>query len=245
MARLAAMTVDDLVDVAARLRSAAAGASCMEHAAKALIDRLRQELADEHDQPACALVRFYVTARFGDLDPAVQLIARTGIPAELASLLSGEIRCITLLASAGVEPPWNDRRSSLSHQAIPLLSEELVERLPMVAGLFRGLNIEAGSVVRPDPSQTAARSARHYDVFFVADARSSPLIPDKQFVERYGIRSALGVGGVLPSGELFAVLLFSTVEVSKTTADLLRSLAPTVKAVAVPHTYRLLATEPS
>lgn len=242
MARVAAMTVDDLVDVAASLRSAAAGASCMEHAAKAMIDRLRQELADEHDQPACALVRFYVTARFGDLDPPVQLIARTGIPAELSSLLSRETRCITLLASTGIEPAWNDRRTSSNHQAIPLLSEELVERLPMVAGLFRGLNIDSGSVVRPDPKQIAVRSARHYDVFFVADALSSPLIPDKQFVERYGVHSALGFGGVLPSGELFAVLLFSTVEVCRASADLLRSLALTVKALAVPHTYRLFAT---
>ncbi len=113
----------------------------------------------------------------------------------------------------------------------------------MVAGLLRGLGIDAAAAVRPDPTQHAARASRRYDVFFVPDARSSPFIPDTEFVEGHGVRSALGLGGVLPSGELFAVLIFATVAVSEATAELLRSLALTVQSVVVPHTYRIF--EPS
>ena len=130
-------------------------------------------------------------------------------------------------------------RDRSGHQAIPLLNEALVDRLPMVAGLLRGLGIDASSVVRPDPREHAARSRRRYDVFFVPDALSSPSIPDKDFVERYRVRSAVGFGGVLPSGELFAVLVFANVPVPNATAELLQSLALTVQSVIVPHTYRV------
>jgi len=239
MPRLAAMTVDDLVGLAADLRSAADGAVCMEDAARAVVDCLAHELVDDGERPACALVRVYVTSRFGELDPDVQGRARRAVPAGLEPELTEDTRCITLLATTGVEAAWNDRRSSSGHQAIPLLNEDLVDRLPMVAGLLRGLGIEAAAVVRPDPGQHAARAARRYDVFFVADAAGSPLIPDKAFVDRYGIRSAVGFGGVLPSGELFAVLVFATVEVSEAVAELLRSLAVTVQSVVVSHTYRV------
>lgn len=240
------MTVDDLVDLASRLRRVADGAVCMEQAAKAVVDHLAQELVDEHGKPACALIRFYVTARHGALSGSLQELARLALPDDLRSELGEDTRCITLLATTGVDPAWNDRRSSSGHQAIPLLNEELIDRLPMVAGLLRGLGIDPASVVRPDPREHAARARRRYDVFFVRDAVTSPFIPDKAFVERHGVRSALGFGGVLPSGELFAVLVFATVALTGATADLLQSLALTVQSVAVPHTYRVFPpTDPA
>lgn len=241
VARLAEMTVDCLVAIATRLRQAADSASCMEDAAEAVVRCLFGELVDEEGTPACALVRLYVTARLSALDGPLQEFARRAVPDDLGSALSDDTRCITLLATTGVEPAWNDRRSSMAHQAIPLVDEDLVARLPMVAGLLRGLGVDAAAVVRPDPSQHAARASRRYDMFFVPDARSSRSIPDTAFVERYGIHSALGFGGVMPSGELFTVLVFATVAVTEATAELLRSLALTVQSVVVPHTYRVFA----
>jgi len=241
--RLATMTVDDLVTVASGVREAADGASSMEQAAQATVDRLFGDLVDEGGGPACALVRLYVTARLGDLEPRLQELARAAVPTDLDVEPAADTRCVTLLGSAGVEPAWNDRRASRGHQAIPLLDEGLVERLPMVAGLLRGLGMDSASVVRPDPEQHAARSRRRYDVFFVPEASTSPFIPDQVFVAGHGVRSAVGFGGVLPSGELFAVLVFATVAVPEATAELLQSLALTVQSVVVPHTYRVF--EPS
>jgi hypothetical protein len=48
---------------------------------------------------------------------------------------------------------------------------------------------------------------------------------------RNDLRSVLGFGGLLFNGELFAVILFSTVHVSATAADRFRTLAPDVKSV--------------
>ncbi|MEO5680291.1 MAG: hypothetical protein ABIS47_11550, partial [Acidimicrobiales bacterium] len=80
-----------------------------------------------------------------------------------------------------------------------------------------------------------------YDLFFVPEAASSTSVPDGEFVARHGIRSTVGFGGVLPSGELFAVVLFARVALSAAVAELLRSLALTVQALVVPHTYRVFA----
>jgi hypothetical protein len=68
-------------------------------------------------------------------------------------------------------------------------------------------------------------------VFHVENAVGSPYIPAQQeFVEKFGIRSVLGFGGVIGTGELFAVILFSTVHVSTNAAERFRTLALDVKS---------------
>jgi len=215
----------------------------MEAAARSVVERLFTELVDHQGGPACALVRLYVTARLGELEPRLQHLARSKGRVDGPGL-SIDTRCLTLLASAGLVPAWNDRRTSENHQVIPLSDEELVTRLPMVAGLLGGLGIELASAVRPDPADNFARSGRRYDLFFVPEAADSPSVPDAGFVAHYGIRSTVGFGGVLPSGELFAVLLFTRVALTQAVADLLRSLALTVQALVMPHTYRVFDRAP-
>lgn len=226
--------------MASGLRSAAGGAANMEEAAQGVVGQLFAGLVDGDGSPACALVRLYVTSRLGELQAPLQELAAAAVPDGMAAL-TDETRCLTLLATAGREPAWNDRRASEHHQVIALSDEEGVERLPMVAGLLRGLGIEASAVVRPDPRQATVRSGRRYDLFFVPEAAGSPLVPDGAFVARHGIRSTVGFGGVLPSGELFAVVIFARVALTAAVAELLRSLALTVQALVVPHTYRVFA----
>ncbi|HKR07914.1 MAG TPA: hypothetical protein VJS39_01880, partial [Gemmatimonadaceae bacterium] len=45
-----------------------------------------------------------------------------------------------------------------------------------------------------------------------------------------GIRSVLGFGGMLATGDLFAVILFSTVHVTPAVADRFKTIALDVKA---------------
>jgi hypothetical protein len=49
----------------------------------------------------------------------------------------------------------------------------------------------------------------------------------------------LGCGGVLPNGDMFALVLFTTIPVPEPTADLFRSLALSLKANLVPFTFRV------
>ena len=76
----------------------------------------------------------------------------------------------------------------------------------------------------------------------VADVSAdNPFSSQRRFIDHCGIRSVLAIGGMLPSGDMFAVALFSTVTIDERTADLLRSLSLSVKAAIVRQTFKVFA----
>jgi len=226
-AAIESFEVDDVRAFGDRIRSLGTGAGSMEDAAQRVAQFLYDELRDHDGERACALVRVYKTHPFGELPQPVQDFV--GEP------LDPEVRCLTLLGTVGDRPAWNDRRRSEGHQAIPLTSEHVVEQLPMVQQLIVQLGLEVTTVVRPDPEQARELSQRTYDVFHVADADESPYVPAKDFVRANGIRSALGFGGMLYSGDFYAVVMFSRVPVSADTAQLLKILALPVRVPLLAH----------
>ncbi len=121
-------------------------------------------------------------------------------------------RCLTLFGTAGVEDQWNDRRQSVSHAVIPLLSPEMVAASPMIARLFTQLGIEISSlfeVNRAEKLKFTDPTDRDYNIFYVPDAQTSQFIPAKSgFVIPYSIRTVVGYGSVLPDGDLYVVILF-------------------------------------
>ena len=225
--------VDELVACSDTLRALGDDASDMAEVAERTVGFLHESLLTADGAPACALVRFYKTHQLCDLTPELRRFAL----ALHDGLLEDDVRCLTLLATAGTEASWNDPRQSARHRAIPLAGRTVLEQSPMIANLVGDLGIDADFIVRPDPAEIVERHHQDYGVFHVATARGSEAVPAQDFVERYGIESVVGLGGVLPSGDLFAVILFSTVPVSAEVADLLRSLSLAVKAAIVRHTY--------
>jgi len=74
----------------------------------------------------------------------------------------------------------------------------------------------------------------------VPEAVGSPYIPaQKEFVIAHGVRSVVGFGGVLSTGDLFAVIMFAKVSIPRETADAVKALALSVKEAA-----QHLATKP-
>lgn len=240
MHRLDTFSVDDLIACSAAFKEVTAGAATMEAAAQAIARYLQEHLLGADGAPACALVRFYKTQRLDQLDDELRAFAERAAGSSAA--LPPNTRCLTLLGSHGVEPAWNDRRTSSEHRAIPLVSTEVVEQSPMIASLIRQLGLEVAAVVMPDAAQRIELHHQDYDVFFVPDALGSPMVPAQQgFVVPYGIHSVVGCGGVLPSGDLFALILFTRLFLDAGTADLFRTLALSVKASIVPLTFRVFA----
>jgi hypothetical protein len=218
------------------LRAAAQGAPSMEGAAAAVCRFLYDELGDGGEGRACVLVRFYKTHPYGELTPELQRFAKRAFGAVAISPPEASMKCLTLLATVGDEPAWNDRRASENHQAIPLPSPHVVERAPMIAQLIREFGMDLGSVVRPSGDVVRALGGKSYGVFHVEHAAGSPYIPAQEgFVDRYGIRSVLGFGGLLPTGDLFGVILFSRVHVPVASADRFRSLALDLKSCLIPY----------
>jgi hypothetical protein len=216
------------------LRKIGSDCGSMEEAASRIVRYLYDGLRDPTlEQPACALVRMFVTLPFGALDEAQQRFATTvlGKAPDHASM-----KCLTLLATAGDLPDWNSRHASKGHQALPLPSPEAVSRSPMIAQLIRQLGVEISEFL--SEGGLVIDAAQHtYNVFYVGNAVGSGVIPaQEEFVVPHGVRSVLGFGGVMPSGELFATILFSKTYIPREVADLFKTLSLNVKVALLPFT---------
>lgn len=238
---LADFGLRDMAELGPRLRKAGDGATTMQGAAQRIVEELRSSLRQgPGGPPACPLVRFYKTHPVGELPKGLQTFAQGAAQKELHP----ETRCLTLLATAGERAEWNDTRKSRGHQAIPLTSEEMVAQAPMISSLIQQLGLPVSTVLRPDAELMLDLAQRSYNVFHVPEASGSPHIPAQEdFVRPYAIRSALGFGGMLPSGNLFAIILFSRVRIGPESAALFRSQALGVKLAILPFEPRRVFVE--
>ena len=229
----AKFTDADLKECGATISTLGSGASSMEDAANGIVKTLYENITDSATgQKANALVRFYKTHPYSQLDAGLQDFAQ-GILG--SNPPSEDLRCLTLLGTIGDQEQWNSRTLSAGHQAIPLASAEMVSGIPMIARLLNQFGIDVGAVMRPDPMLIGDLSRKTFNTFYVPEAVGSPYIPfQDDFVIRYGIKSVLGFGGVLSSGELFVVIVFSKASIPSETADGFRNLAPSVKDAVEP-----------
>ncbi|MCH8350904.1 MAG: hypothetical protein J4O03_12945 [Chloroflexi bacterium] len=231
---LARISQSEMAECGNALKGLGSGAGSMEETANKIVRYLYDNMTDaQTGDNACALIRFYKTHSFGQLDAGLQEFAQ-GILGRAPD--SPDMKCLTMLATAGENPAWNSRANSAGHRAIPLASAEFVEQIPMIAQLISQFGIEMGSVLNPDPSVIVDLERRSYNAFYIADAVGSPYIPAQdEFVIPYGVKSVVGFGGVLSSGELFAVIMFSKVSIPRETAESFRGLAASVKEAVQPY----------
>jgi hypothetical protein len=218
----------DMYRCAIGVRNMDAGSHSMEETAQRIVRYLYKNLTDpKTGQSACALVRFFKTHPYGDLSDDLQEAAQAilkGRPIMRAT------KCLTLLATAGDEPYWNVRQQSTGHQAIPLIDQDFVYRAPMILQLIQQFGLEVSTVIDTSPTLIEDTARMNFNVFYVPQALDSPHIPaQKEFVVPYKVRSVLGFGGMLPSGNLFAIILFSKVAISPETASLFKWISAYVR----------------
>lgn len=230
---LTSFTESDAASCGDALAKLGAGASSMEDAANRIVDYLYSNFTDRGSgKKTCALVRFYKTHRYSELDPELRGFAQgiLGHPPK-----SDDMRCLTLLATRGERAEWNSRANSVGHKAIPLPSEDFVSRIPMISRLVSMFGLDVNAVIMPDPGLLADLEQKTYNAFHVPEAVGSPYIPaQKEFVIAAGVQSVLGFGGVLGTGDLYAVIIFAKVHIPRATADRAKSLAQKVKDAVQP-----------
>ena len=230
--RLTSFGFKEMMDCRTRVRelySSGAPATVSE-AAQRVVDFFYTELVDDQGAPACALARFFKTHPYRDLDEELRTVAR-----ESAPNAGSDTRCLTLLATRGLEPDWNSTRTSRGHRVIPLTSVEMVQQAPMIAQLITQLGVPIANVVRPSASLLLNGGDATHNVFYVAEALGSPyIVAQEDFVKRYGIASVVGCGGMLSSGDLFALILFSRVPIVSDTAEQFRVIGLSLKVAMLP-----------
>lgn len=217
----------DMTDCSAGLRTLGEGAETMGEVAEKTVRFLYDNIDDGSGGRACALVRLFKTHRIDELDRDLREFAQAqlgGYPAP------ADMKCLVLLGTAGAEPEWNQREQSAGHRAIPMPSPEFVRAFPMISMLFSQFGVELNELLKPEPSLIMDLAQTTFNVFYVPEAPGSPYVPAQaEFVVPYGIKSVLGFGSVLPKGDVFAVILFSKYRIPRTTVELIKPLALSVK----------------
>lgn len=225
-------TIREMSECGKAMRTMGKDSASMEDTAGRVVRHFYDGLVDAEGERASALVRFYKTHPFGDLDSELQGFARALLGGQSPS---AEMKCLVLLATAGDKAEWNSRKSSQGHKAIPLPNEEAVHQAPMVSNLIAQLGIPLGMVIKPEPDLLLEMEQKTYNVFHVPEALGSPYIPAQQeFVVPCGIRSVLGFGSLLPSGEMVAVIMFFKVPILREAANLFKALSLSVKMAVLP-----------
>jgi hypothetical protein len=234
-------TLKDMVEFSAALRTMGTGAKSMEEVASGIVHYLHDNLVDQTTgKKNLVLVRFFKTVSYNELNDDLQGFARDILkgPPE-----SPDMKCMVLLASAGAKHEWNSRKNSVGHKAIPLPSEHFIDAFPMVRQIIQQMGLEVNTLLKPDPAVVLDMSQTTYNVFYIADAVGSKYVPAQDdFVIPCGVRSVIGFGGILPSGNLFVTIMFSRVPVPRETADMFRTLALSVKVAILPY-YNIVFKE--
>ena len=233
MHSLASFSISDMTECASELRKLGAGASSLQDVAQRIASYLYLQLGnDQTGRQDCALVRCFLTRAYGALDPQSQDCARRALACGHGSL---DMKCLTLFGTAGERPEWNERNRSKRYRSIPLADKQVVSQFPMVSQLLQQLGVDFTSRRQPESDRPIDQANHILNVFHVAEAKGSPFLPAQdEFVIPFGIESVLGFGGVLPSTELFTVILFSKQRISRETAELFKPLAKSVESALLP-----------
>jgi len=231
----ATFKMSEMIECGSVIRQLGLGVHSMEEAAGRIVRYLYDHFGNKQTGArACALVRFYKTCPYGGLDDELKPFAR--------SLFGGvevfpETKCLTLLATTGDKPEWNSRKTSVGHKAIPLASASVISQAPMISQLIVQFGLDIADVVKPEATIMLELEQRTFNVFHVEEAAGSPFVPAQQnFVVPFGIKSVLGFGGMLPDGNLVAIIMFSKVHVPREKTDMFKTLSLSAKLAVLPFT---------
>lgn len=211
------MTIDtvEVNELMSDLRGEVRKGGTLQESSQRLMERFRTEFAD-----SVVLARTYATIPYGMLPTRDQDFVRSIAHSEdMADALTEDTRVLSLLGTAGVETAWCDRYQSRNHLGIPLLSQEVVAGIPMVAALIGQLGSSVSWYEKRAPgTKTEEGFGVFTESFFVqnpGEARDYAgrfLIPAREFVETYDINTVFGVGGQFLASRIVLVCIFFSSE---------------------------------
>ena len=196
----------DLVEFMDRTLADVGRFNSVEEAAQCLAQGMFAECGDGA-RSDLALSRVFHSFEFGALPLDVQGLVRR----DFGENVPDDKLFLCLLGTYGQEPPWQHRRNSQGHQAIPL-SRESIRSIPMMTRLFQQIGFDLGILLKEDERpMNMSGLCGSYGLFYVNRAAGSPYVPAQEFVVKYGVESVFGTGVMLPSGDASIYIGFSRV----------------------------------
>jgi hypothetical protein len=204
-------------------------ATSLEEVAQAMATTLYNQFAE-----SVILARVYVTVPFAALPQPTRAFVQA-LPGA-ASALTGTTPVLSLLGTQGQKAEWNDRRKSKQHGAIPLISPEFVDGVPMIARLLREVGVPLDWIESHDARRLVTLIGSKGGLFFVEDAvraiddRGRKVIPAVDFVFAYSVKSVFGTGAAYSGGQMLVVVVFCRDRVARVTAELFLPLLDLFKS---------------
>ncbi|MDF0667170.1 MAG: hypothetical protein P0119_13985 [Nitrospira sp.] len=222
-----ALTLREATQCASRIIRFGTGAASVETVSQLLSEYLYDHFrVPATGAPALLLSRVFVTRPLDTLEPHLKIMAE-GMAG--AYELSRQARCCVLMGSCGQFHFWCHPRLSTRFGCVPLESPGFNTRMPMFSYLLDQLEIGSLSAQQHDAAFLLSDLDRAFNVFHIEEALGHPFIPAQaEFVQQYGVKSVIGFGGRLPSGEAFAAVLFSAVHIPPAAANHFRVIALSV-----------------
>lgn len=225
-------TLKNLAKCSLVLRQFARNSASMQETSQKITDYIYQHFYDsDRSQNSCVLVRLFKTHPYGELDDSLQASACSLMQ---NNFTANEMKCWTLLASAGKQPLCNDADQA-RNMVIPLVNEELVAQMLPISERILQLGLDLPTVLGMAEEKMLEMEQKSLNVFYISSAQNSPFVAEQNsLVVPYEVKSVLGIGGLLPSGSLFMVEIFFNIEISLKTAKKLNILAAAVKTALLP-----------
>ncbi|TVL99874.1 MAG: hypothetical protein CV087_16125 [Candidatus Brocadia sp. WS118] len=230
---LTKFTLEDMTRCGDALQQFGLKARNLEELANLMVHYFYDNLTEKQTgEKSCVLVRFFMTYPYASLDPELRQLAN--------EILVGQpvrqgMTCMIQLATVGIRPEWNSTKLSKEHRVIPLVSEHTVGQIPMISQMIYQLGIDISNVLNPGPELIIELGSKVFNIFHVPDALGSPYIPDQnRFVIPFGIKSVLGFGSILPTGNLLSLIIFSRTEIPREIANMFKNVALHVRLAVLP-----------
>jgi len=227
-------TPQDMAKCSLVLRQLGRNTASMEASSQKIVNYIYQHFCDSQTgENTCALVRLFKTHPYGELEDSSQQSARRLMKGNSPA---ADMKCWTLLAAAGTQPQWNSRHTAAENTAIPLVSTKLVAQMPAISEIIRQFGLDIPTFLGIEPERFLQLEPAVLNIFHVSEAKGSPFIPEQNsLIIPYQVKSVLGFGGLLPSGSLFAVVMFLKVKIPQGRTEMFKNLALSVKtALSLP-----------
>lgn len=176
-----------------------------EAVSNAIVTQLYKDFLTEDGNRLFELVRIF------------KMVDETELPPEGQQDVPQSPQWLSLVATVGSQPAWNNRLDSAGHRLLPANAFET----PMLKATFEQIGLNN---VNRDFVREVGFMANY---FHVEKADGSPyIVVQDEFVKRYGIESVVGIGSPFKDGSMYVMLGFASSPITKANAQKFAKLSP-------------------